>query len=236
MAPGFCPVSDCRFRHENTARKGGATKILKLRGGPCERHPQRNFRHDDVAITFTRDSSVQTRANDIPIPLSAILRQSRFSLVPTGLIHQLPSRGQSHSTIAQHRYLSNEILLLPAKITRRPIVIHTMPAPEAGNPRIATMAPPPSARYGVCRRYVLWFLAIALGFGGFALLRYGAEAQRLSIIAQHEKRRALVSTLWRFADGLRDRVAGIACSRPRHLAALAVQQPSKRSQCSRNCV
>jgi len=34
VAPGFCPVSDCCFRHENTARKGGATKSSQAHRGP----------------------------------------------------------------------------------------------------------------------------------------------------------------------------------------------------------
>jgi len=34
VAPGFCPVSDRCFRHENTARKGGATKNSQARCGP----------------------------------------------------------------------------------------------------------------------------------------------------------------------------------------------------------
>jgi len=34
VAPGFCPVSDRSFRHENTAQKGGATKNRKLPDAP----------------------------------------------------------------------------------------------------------------------------------------------------------------------------------------------------------
>jgi hypothetical protein len=75
-----------------------------------------------------------------------------------------------------------------------------MSARGEDNARIAATTPAPGAGADVYRRRFASFLALVLGFGGLALLRYGAEAQRLSIIAQHEKRQALILTLWRFAD------------------------------------